>query len=218
MPSIHYKIITNKYKPPSYTYQCSYFSSMIKNKIDSYAYVNSYSNILYKDDLINAISENSCIPYQTIVDIYIYEYKNYTPAFDDWDERYIDDYDSNIYYAYVDLSRDSVFYNINNSQKNEEYNKECLQNEVKSLNTTINRLNNQNYQTERRIADLVGENKTILSKNKELKNNIENLERKCNDLQWSNDRQIENLNNANYQLKRKLEEEKNEMNKTNKKT
>ena len=223
MLSIHYKIITDKYEPPSYTYQCSNFSSMIKDKIDSYAYVDSYSNIIYKYELISAISKNSCIPYETIVDIYIYsrtyidEYKNYTPAFNECDERYIDDYDSYIYYVYVDLSRDSIFYNINNSQQNEEYNKKCLQDEVKSLNTTINNLNNKNYQTERRIADLLGENKTILSKNKELKKNIKNLERKYNDMQSSNDLQIENLNNANYQLKRKFEEEKNEMNKTNQK-
>ena len=223
MPTIHYKIITDKYESPSYSYQCSNFSSMIKNKISGYVYVNSYSNKVYKCDLISAVSKNSCIPYNTIVDIYIYsrtyidENKNYTPAFNDWNERSIYVYDFLTYYAYVELSRDSVFYNINNTQKNEEYNKKCLQNEVKDLNSTINRLNNKNYQTERRIEDLVGENKDILSKNQELKNNIENLERKYNNLQSSNDRKIENLNNANYQLKRKLEEEKNEMNKTNQK-
>ena len=223
MPTIHYKIITDKYESPSYSYQCSNFSSMIKNKISGYVYVNSYSNLVYKYDLISAISKNSCIPYNTIVDIYIYsrtyinENKNYTPAFNIFGKRYIYDYDSLTYYAYVELSRDSVFCNINNTQNNEEYNKKCLENEVKDLNSTINRLNNINYQTERRIEDLVGENKDILSKNQELKNNIENLERKYNNLQSSNDRKIENLNNANYQLKRKLEEEKNEMNKTNQK-
>ena len=224
MPSIHYKIITDNYESPSYTYQCSSFSSMIKNKIDGYAYVNSNSNnIVYKWDLISKISKNSCIPYNTIVDIYIYvrtfiyEYKNYIPAFDKDGKRYIPDNDSYIYYAYVDLSKDPIFYNINNTQKDEEYNKKYLQKRIKSLNSTINQLNNNNYQTERRIADLVGENKTISSKNKELKNNIENLERKYNDLQSSNERQIEKLNNANYKLKREFEEEKNEMNRTNQK-
>ena len=223
MPTIHYKIITSIHESPSYSYQCGYFSSMIKNKIDRYAYVNSFSNQVYKSELINVISKNSCIPESTIVDIYLYsriyidEYKNYTPAFGDYDGRFIYDYDSNIYYAYVDLSRDSVFYNINNTQKNEEYNKECLKNTVNNLNSTINKLNNKNYQTERRIADLVGENKTISSKNQELKNDIKSLERKYNDLQSSNDRKIANLNNANYQLKIKLEEEKNQMSNTNRK-
>ena len=73
--SLHYK--TSTWDSPSSTCQCNYFSSMIKNKIDNYAYIKFYRNppmyysivdsfkdgYCYKGDLKEAISKNSCIPY-----------------------------------------------------------------------------------------------------------------------------------------------------------
>ena len=85
MPSLHYKIITSRYYPPSSSYQCDYFSSMIKNKVDSYFLVNLDSNgYVDKWTFKNSIAKAACIPIDTIIDIYFYsityidEYKNYT--------------------------------------------------------------------------------------------------------------------------------------------
>jgi hypothetical protein len=97
---------------------------MIKNKIDNKAYIYLYNNnYFYKSQLIQNISEYSCIPYNTIVNVYIYskiyvdEYKNYTEAFNWENKRYSYKGFSNIYYVYVDLYKDTVFWNINNSRK-----------------------------------------------------------------------------------------------------
>ena len=99
MVSIHYKIITSTYDPPSSSVQCSDFSSMIKNNLDGYVYVNTYNNYSFDDfyfdsgeqtidewDLKDQISKQASIPSNTIVDVYFYsqqyidEFKNYTKA------------------------------------------------------------------------------------------------------------------------------------------
>ena len=142
--SLHYKIIINIWDSPSSTWQCNNFSSMIKNKIDNYAYIKFYRNqrmyysigdsfrkgYCYKGDLEEAISKNSCIPRKTIVDIYVYENlfvdknKNYKTAFNLFSEKmYLYDDDQTIYYAYVDLSRDTVFNNINDKQLDSDWEK-----------------------------------------------------------------------------------------------
>lgn len=125
--SLHYKIITSISDPPSSTFQCCDFSSMIKNKIDNWASVYLYNNeLFYKDHLIEQISKNSCIPKNTIVNIYCYskiyvdEKKNFTEAFNWENIRYSSKGDSNIYYAYVYLYYDTVFWNINIARKTED--------------------------------------------------------------------------------------------------
>jgi len=77
MVSIHFKLITSRYSSPKDSYQCNDFSSMIKNKVDGYAYVNLYkdqynSHYFGKWDLIYSISKQACIPEITITDIYFY--------------------------------------------------------------------------------------------------------------------------------------------------
>jgi len=47
MVKIHYKIITSKYDPPTSSYQCSYFSSMIKNKTDGYVFVTPIKKYIF---------------------------------------------------------------------------------------------------------------------------------------------------------------------------
>ena len=234
MPHINYQLITSIYLPPSDSYQCSNFSSMIKNKIKGSIWVQQYSKkndfffddedffvspfcseYIYKSDLINEISKESSIPLETIVDIYFYskeyyaESKNYTLSFDKFERKYINDFnlfgeDNNIYYVYVDLSRNSVFNNINDTQKQEEYNKTQLQNQINGLNSTIYQLNSKNFENEKKINDLNAE-KTNLS------SNIKNLEKKYNDLQSSNSKEITNLTNENWKLQMKVEEEKNKL-------
>ena len=224
--NINYKIITSKYDSPSSFYQCSNFSSMIKNKTEGIIWVNKYKNInkpfswphryneyIYKSDLIREVSKNSSIPLDTIVDIYFYskiyyeESKNYTSPFDAFGRKYLSFlrcYNKNIYYVYVDLCRNSVFNNINNTQKQEEYNKTRLQNQINGLNSTIYELNSKNYQNVNEINNLKAENTNLSS-------NLENLEKKYNDLQSSNSKEITNLTNENWKLKMKFEEEKNQL-------
>ena len=229
MPSIHFKLITTKYSPPSDSYQCCGFSSMIKNKIDSYVYVNDYSDkynsrYFYKWELIYNIAEQACIPKNTITDIYFYsryyidESKNYYSPFSNNNIRYCNSsYDSNIYYAFVDLNKDSVFNNINNAQYEEEQNKKYLQNKIDNLNSTISNLSNENYNTKNKIDNLIYEKKQMSYQNENLKKNIKNLENKYNTLQSNNQNEIRNLNNENNNLKRRIEEEKNQMNAKNQK-
>ena len=227
MTSIHYKLITSKYSPPSDSYQCSGFSSMIKNKADSYAYVELFNdniNSKYFDkwNLIYHISQAACIPQSTITDIYFYsryyvdEYKNYYSPFDSNGIKYYYG-DNNIYYAFVDLSKDSVFNNINYAQYNAEQNKKNLENQINNLNSTISNLSNKNYETKRKIDGLIYEKKEMLYQNEKLRKNIQNLENKYNKLQSNNESQIRNLNNENSNLKRRIEEEKNQMNAKNQK-
>ena len=229
MPSIHFKLITTKYSPPSDSYQCYGFSSMIKNKIDSYVYVNDYSDkynsrYFYKWELIYNIAKQACIPKNTITDIYFYnrnyidESKNYYSPFSNNNIRYCNSsYDSNIYYAFVDLNKDSVFNNINNAQYEEEQNKIYLQNKIDNLNSTISNLSNENYNTKNKIDNLIYEKKQMSYQNENLKKNIKNLENKYNTLQSNNQNEIRNLNNENNNLKRRIEEEKNQMNAKNQK-
>ena len=229
MPSIHFKLITNKYYPPSDSYQYNGFSSMIKNKMEGYANINLYndqynSTFFYKWDLIYSIAKEACIPEITITDIYFYnrcyydEYNNYSSPFED-DKRYYNSYygDNSIYYAFVELNKDSIFNNVNNTQYNADKNKENLENNIKTLSSTISKLNNENYKTKRKIDNLIYEKKTISNQNEELKKNIQNLENKYNTLQSNNQNEIRNLNNENNKLMRRMEEEKNQMNKKNQK-
>ena len=77
MSSIHFKLITNRYSPPSDSYQCNGFSSMIKNKVEGYANIKLYNDeddgtYFYKYELINSIAKVACIPEITITDIYFY--------------------------------------------------------------------------------------------------------------------------------------------------
>ena len=230
--SLHYKIITSIYDPPSSTYQCCNFSSMIKNKIDSWVSIFLYNNTLFKSQLIEQISKKSCIPKNTIANIYCYskiyvdEHKNYFNAFNNFGERFSDKRDSNIYYAYVDLYKDSVFWNINNARKAEESNKKYLENRVSDLNSTISNLNNKNWESNNKINSLKSENqklkqnqenikRELTEKNDELQRNFDNLENKYNDLQYNHQTEIKNLNNENRNLRLKIEEEKNQMNKKN---
>ena len=155
MVDIHYKIITSKYYPPSSSYQCSNFSSMIKNKTDGYVYVNTDDNYSFDDfyfdsrkiyinewDLIDKISKQASIPSNTIVDIsfyskiYVDEFKNYTKANYDYNSlsfEYGYDYNFPIFYAYVDLSKDPVFNNINNTQLDSERDKKYLEIKLRVL-------------------------------------------------------------------------------------
>ena len=231
--SLHYKIITSIYDPPSYTYQCSNFSSMIKNKIDSWAfiYLNNFGHI-NKFELKQQISKNSCIPYETIVDIYLYskiyvdEHKNYTKAFNLENKRYSHKGDNNIYYAYVDLYKDTVFWNINNARREEENNKKYLENRVSALNSTISNLSKKNRVSNNKISSLKSENqklrenqenikRELTEKNDALQRNFNNLENKYNDLQYNHETEIKNLNNENRNLRLRIEEEKNQMNRKN---
>ena len=71
--SLHYKIITSKYSSPSDTYQCYNFSSMIKNKIDGWVSIYLYNDrYIFKSQLIDNISKQTCIPKITIVEIDLY--------------------------------------------------------------------------------------------------------------------------------------------------
>ena len=226
MEYIYYQIITNRSYSPSHSCQCNNFSSMIKNKVSGSVYARPYDPYITESELKKEISKKSCIPSDTIVDIYIYskkyidEYENYTSIFNkdfNKDNRYYKKYFGETIYAYVNLNRDSVFSNFNNTQIGEEFNKKLLQNEVNNLNSTINRLNNEQYRTERKVNDLMNENRNLLSKNAQLINNFQNLERKYNDLQSSNYQNITYLNNENYNLKRIIEEEKQQNNVQNQK-
>lgn len=206
MVSIHYKIITSTYDRPSSSYQCFYFSSMIKNKTDGYGYVNTYDNYsfdyesfgFYSDnddddfhfgsskkfidelDLINKISKQASIPSNTIVDIYFYSEiyvnisKNYTKANYDYECLSYSN-DPPIFYAYVDLSRDPVFNNINKTQLDSERDKKYLENQVKDLNSTVNNLNNQNWEAKKKLNNIINKNEQMSSKNKELEKDIRNL-------------------------------------------
>ena len=224
--SLHYKIITSKYDPPSSTYQCYNFSSMIKNKIDGWVsiYLNN-QGYFYKCDLINEISKQACIPYNTIVGIYLYnrtyvdECKNYTNPFNRhgiW--RSYNGYNT-IYYAYVNLSIDPVFNNHNNTQINEENNKKYLEERVSSLNSTISNLNNQNWRSNNKISDLTSENRKLrenqekikrelTEKNDKLQRNLNDLEGKYNNLEYNHQTKINNLNNENRNLRIKIEKKK----------
>ncbi len=231
--SLHYKIITSKYDPPSSTYQCYNFSSMIKNKIDGWVSIYLYdSGNIYKSQLIDNISKQACIPKNTIVDINLYnqtyvdEFKNYTNPFNYHGIRRSYNGDNTIYYAYVDLSRDSVFNNYNNTQINEENNKKYLEERVSSLNSTISDLNNQNWRSNNKISDLTSENRKLkenqekikrelTEKNDKLQRNLNDLEGKYNDLKYNHQTKINNLNNENRNLRIKIEEEKNQMNQKN---
>ena len=215
--SLHYKIITKLWESPSNTYQCDNFSSLIKNKIDNYAYIKLYPNqsmdfsediffsdgYCYKWDLKEAISKNSCTPCNTINNIYFYEKiyvdenKNYTPAFPFGEKRYLYDGEQTIYYAYVDLSKDTVFKNINDAQLNSDWEKKWKDDEIRNLNSTINNLDRNNFQNQIKINQMSRKN--------------QELEKKYNDLQSSHKNEIKNLNNKNNDLKRRFEEEKNQM-------
>ena len=230
---LHYKIITSKYSPPSDTYQCSNFSSMIKNKIDGWVSIYLYNDrYIYKSQLIDNISKQACIPKVTIYDIYLYnrtyvdECKNYTNPFNCYNGRRSYNGDTTIYYAYVELSRDPVFNNMNSTQKNEEYNKKCLEERVSSLNSTISNLNNQNWRSNNKISTLTSENRKLrenqekikrelTEKNDKLQRNLNDLEGKYNDLEYNHQTKINNLNNENKNLRIKIEVEKNQMNQKN---
>ena len=220
--SLHYKIITDTWVSPSDSWQCYNFSSMIKNKIDNYVYINLYPNLCkklysfqmpyycYKWELIEAISKRSCIPTKTISNIYVYskiyvdEYKNYTPAFNSLNgKRYLYDSDQTIYYAYVNLNNDTVFNNINNTQLQSDREKKRKDDTIRNLNLTINRLDQNNYQNQRKINEMSQKN--------------QELERKYNNLQSNHNYEIMNLNNQNNDLKRRFEEEKNQMDRQNQK-
>ena len=231
--SLHYKLITTIYDPPSSSYQCSNFSSMIKDKQDNWIsiYINDRGSF-YKSQLIEQIKKAACIPICTIVEIYTYyrtyveEYRNYIKAFNYLDERYSHNGDNTIYYAYVDLNKDSVFNNINNTQLQSESNKKYLENQVSNLNRTISNLNSENYKSNCKIYDLKAQNnelkkkqenikKEMTEKNSELQRNLNYLENKYNNLQTNHQLQIKYLNKENYNLKIKIEEEKNQMNEKN---
>ena len=194
--------------------------------IYSYVWVN-LDELGYFDKwtLQDKIAKAACIPIDTIIDIYFYskiyvdESKNYTTLDDDWEYGGIYSYegDARIYYAYVDLGRDSVFNNYNNSQLNAERDKKNLQNKINNLNSTIWNLQDKNYETQRKINNLVNKNNQMTSKNEELKANIESLQTKYNNLQANNQYEIKNLNQENRNLKRKFEEEKNQMDRKNQK-
>ena len=151
MLPIHYKLITMLYSLPEDYFQCNYYSPMIKNKVDGYAYVNlDQNNNFSKYELTSKIAQVACIPQETIVDIYFYskiyisERKNYTQSFTN---VYFDEFDSLIYnhklnyhynkiklfYVLVDLSKNSVFNNYNNSQLNAENDKKIYKIKLKIL-------------------------------------------------------------------------------------
>ena len=258
---VHYKLITSKDSPPTAKCQCNNFSKMIKSKKDGYVYTESYSGTynkyIYKYKLMNSIAKAACIPLGTIIDIHFYskiyydEYKNYTSAkyndsydfdndpyefdndsydFDDdccdFDER-LYYYERKIYYAYVDLSKDSVFNNINKTQLEEEYNKKCLENEVRDLEKRYNnlqsdnkkeisKLNNENYNLKQRLDN---EKKEMNKKNRKLEKNIQTLEEQNRNMKdqyenlktenQTNKNQLDNLTVQHNNLKKKQEEEEN---------
>ena len=234
MVEIHYKIITSKYDPPTSSYQCRYFSSMIKNKTDGYVYVTLQKNEYWFDDsddfldyeeyidsydLKDKVSKAAGIPINTIVDIYFYskiyvdEYKNYTKP--NYHNTLFYVYPT--FYVYVDLSKDPVFNNINNAQLNSESEKKNFEKQIKNLNSTVNNLNNQNWESKQKLNNIINKNKQMSSKNEELEKDIQNLKNKYNNLQSNSTQQISNLNQENINLKRRFEEEKNQMNERNKK-
>lgn len=234
MVEIHYKIITSKYDPPTSSYQCRYFSSMIKNKTDGYVYVTLQKNEYWFDDsddfldyeeyidsydLKDKVSKAAGIPINTIVDIYFYskiyvdEYKNYTKP--DYHNTLFYFYPT--FYVYVDLSKDPAFNNINNTQLNSESEKKNFEKQIKNLNSTVNNLNNQNWESKQKLNNIINKNKQMSSKNEELEKDIQNLKNKYNNLQSNSTQQISNLNQENINLKRRFEEEKNQMNERNKK-
>ena len=195
---------------------------MIKNKVDGYAYVNlAQNNNFSKYELISKIAQVACIPQDLIVDIYFYskiyisERKNYTQSFTN---VYFDEFDSLIYnhklnyykqkrkifYVLVDLSKNSVFNNYNNSQLNAENDKKNLQNQVNNLNKTINRLNNINNNNNYRINNLINQTNEMSSQNKILEENITTMENKYEELKSSHENEVKNLNNENKNLKKDL--------------
>ena len=208
--SLHYKLITSIYDPPTSYNQCSNFSSMINDKKDSWISIYTYDDgYFYKHELIEQISKVACIPYCTIDEIYEYhrtyidEYKNYIKAFNIENGRYSYKGEQTIYYAYVNLYKDSVFYNINNIQLQSDSNKKNLENQVNNLNRTISNLNSQNWESNRKINDLTAQNKELIKKqendnremtkkNSELQRNFNNLENKYNSLQTNHQLQIKN--------------------------
>ena len=174
--SLHYKLITSIYSPPSSSCQCSNFSSMIKDKQDNWIsiYINDCGS-LYKSQLIEQISKAACIPFCTIVEIYTYyqtyvdEYRNYKKAFDFLNVRYSYKGDNTIYYAYVNLNEDSVFNNFNNTQLQSESNKKYLENQVSDLNRTISNLNSENYKSNCKIYYLKAQNNELKKKTRKHK-------------------------------------------------
>ena len=162
MPSayLHYKIITSLYYEPFDSWQCDDFSSMIKNKIDGYVSVNLDSGgYLYEWNLKDALSEKCCIPKDTIIDIYFYsnnyvdKRKNYTPAFSSGKIYSYKD-DERKYYVYVKLSKDSVFNNYNEAELKNESKKKYMENRISDLNSTIDRLNDRNYEKQESIMKI----------------------------------------------------------------
>ena len=242
--SLHYKLITSIFHPPTSDFQCSNFSSMIKDKKDSWIYINRPETGNIKYQIIEQISKIACIPICTIVEIYKYnqiyidESKNYIKLDNmvyllykrDKKEKFENVAYSNtcnknttIYYAYVNLNNDPVFNNINNKQLQSESNNKYLENQVNSLNRTISYLNDKNWESNWKINDLTTQNKELkkkqeninremTAKNSELQRNYNNLENKYNSLQTDHQLQIKNLNKENYNLKIRIEEEKNQMN------
>ena len=226
--SLHYKLITSIYYPPTSDFQCSNFSSMIKDKTDSWISINiPDKGSFYKSQLIGQISKVACIPYCTIVEIYKYnriyikESQNYIQLGNLLYSYYFDK--NTIYYAHVNLNNDSVFNNINYKQLQSESDKKYLVNQVNSLNRTISNLNDKNWESNWKIHDLTAQNKELkikqeninkemTAKNSELQRNYNNLENKYNSLQTDHQLQIKNLNKENYNLKIRIEEEKNQMN------
>ena len=234
MPYIYYKLITNKYYSPYDSYQCSDFSSMIKRKgsvyVDTHDPIYFDNNIsfdenekyIYKWELKDKIAKEAGIPSNTIIDIYTYsqeyinESKNYIPTQNNI-LYYLDCIKPLEYYAYVDLSKNTIFNNINRNTINSENDKKYLENKVKNLNSTINNLNNESWKTNQKINKLINQNEKISSEKEKLKQNLQNLENKYNNLQSTHREQISNLNNENYNLKRRFEEKTNQMNEKNQK-
>ena len=234
MPYIFYKLITNKYYSPYDSCQCSDFSSMIKRKgrvyVDTHDPIYFDNNIsfdenekyIYKWELKDKIAKKAGIPSNTIIDIYTYsqeyinESKNYIPTQNNI-LYYLDCIKPLEYYAYVDLSKNTIFNNINRNTINSENDKKYLENKVKNLNSTINNLNNESWKTNQKINKLINQNEKISSEKEKLKQNLQNLENKYNNLQSTHREQISNLNNENYNLKRRFEEKTNQMNEKNQK-
>ena len=187
--SLHYNLITSVDYPPTSSWQCSNFSSMIKDKKDSWVSIYTYDDgYFYKDQLIEQISKVACIPYCTIVEIYVYhrtyidEYKNYIKAFDCNGKRYTYKGEQTIYYAHVNLYIDSVFYNINNTQLQSDSNKKNLENQVSDLNRTISNLNSQNWESNLKINDLTTQNKELIKKQENINREMTKKNSNCKEI------------------------------------
>ena len=181
------------YYPPTSDFQCSNFSSMIKDKKYSWISINiPDKGYFYKSQLIGQISKVACFPYCTIVEIYkynriyieesinyikldnlVYLYKGVKKGnLNNLGYSYNCEKNT-IYYAYVNLNNDSVFNNINNNQLQSERNKKYLEKQVNDLNRTISYLNDINWESNWKINDLTAQNKELKKKqekiNKEMK-------------------------------------------------